>query len=45
MRTWLIKALKTGLLVAPYEGAAVRAGLGGDAATARAGDTGASTAS
>ena len=34
MRTWLVKALKTGLLVAPYEGAAVRAGLGGDAATA-----------
>lgn len=34
VRMRLVKALKTGLLVAPYEEAAVRAALGGDAATA-----------
>ena len=34
VRMRLVTALKTGLLVAPYEEAAVRAALGGDAATA-----------
>ena len=34
VRERLVNALKTGLLVAPYEDAAVRSALGGDAAAA-----------
>ncbi len=37
VRERLVNALKTGLLVAPYEEAAVRSVLGGDAAAARVG--------
>ena len=37
VRERLVNALKTGLLVAPYEEAAVRSVLGGDAAAVRAG--------
>jgi cardiolipin synthase len=39
VRERLVKALKTGLLVAPYEEAAVRSALGGDAAAVGVGDT------
>jgi hypothetical protein len=38
VRERLVKALKTGLLVAPYEEAAVRSALGGAAAAADTGD-------
>jgi phosphatidylserine/phosphatidylglycerophosphate/cardiolipin synthase-like enzyme len=38
VRERLVKALKTGLLVAPYDDAAIRSALGGDAAATDVGD-------